>query len=74
MSSGYLTHRGQPARVEAMTPGADVLPLAITRACLPVLTASRPVAVVRRADANLVPVTSTPGKSASATGATRSWP
>src|SRR5258708_12294343 len=30
MSSGRLTHGGQPARVEATTPGDDVLPLAIT--------------------------------------------
>src|SRR2546421_12135311 len=30
MSSGRLGHGGQPARVEATTPGRDVMPLAIT--------------------------------------------
>src|SRR5260370_7015651 len=30
MSSGHLTHGGQPARVEAMTLNAEAMPLALT--------------------------------------------
>jgi len=30
MNSGHLTHGGQPARVEAVPPGGEVMPLAIT--------------------------------------------
>jgi PAS domain S-box-containing protein len=57
MSSGRLTHGGQPARVEAMTPDGEVMPLAITLG-LPASPDGAPtgaVAVLRRADASLVP-------------------
>src|SRR6266851_5455844 len=57
MSSGLLAHGGQPARVEAMTPGGDVMPLAITLGLLagPDGAPAGAVAVLRRADASLVP-------------------
>jgi PAS domain S-box-containing protein len=57
MSGGRLGHSGQPARVEATTPGGDVLPLAITLGLLagPDGTPTGAVAVLRRADASLVP-------------------
>jgi PAS domain S-box-containing protein len=57
MSSGRLTHGGQPARVEAVTPDGDVLPLAITLGLLagPDGAPAGAVAVLRRADASLVP-------------------
>ncbi len=57
MSSGRLGHRGQPARVEATTPGGEVLPLAITLGLLagPDGAPAGAVAVLRRADASLVP-------------------
>ena len=57
MSSGRLTHGGQPARVEATTPGGDALPLAITLGLLagPDGAPAGAVAVLRRADASLVP-------------------
>ena len=57
MSSGRLGHGGQPARVEATTPGGDVLPLAITLGLLagPDGAPAGAVAVLRRADASLVP-------------------
>jgi hypothetical protein len=56
MSSGSLAHGGQPARVEAMTPGGDVMPLAITLGLLAGLDGAPDgvVAVLRRADASLV--------------------
>jgi len=56
MSSGRLTHGGQPARVEALTPDGDVLPLAITLGLLagPDGAPAGAVAVLRRADASLV--------------------
>jgi PAS domain S-box-containing protein len=56
MSSGRLGHGGQPARVEAMTSGGDVLPLAITLGLLagPDGGPAGAVAVLRRADASLV--------------------
>ena len=57
MSSGRLTHGGQPARVEAVPPGGEVMPLAITLGLL-AGSAGAPagaVAVLRRADASLVP-------------------
>ncbi len=57
MSSGHLTHGGQPARVDAVTPDGDVLPLAITLGLLagPDGAPAGAVAVLRRADASLVP-------------------
>jgi PAS domain S-box-containing protein len=56
MSSGRLGHGGQPARVEAMTPGGDVMPLAITLGLLAGPDSGPAGAVaVRRADASLVP-------------------
>ena len=57
MSSGRLGHGGQPARVEAITPGGDVMPLAITLGLLagPDGEQAGAVAVLRRADASLVP-------------------
>ena len=57
MSSGRLTHGGQPARVEAMTPDGEVMPLAITLGLLagPDGAPAGAVAVLRRADASLVP-------------------
>jgi PAS domain S-box-containing protein len=57
MSSGRLGHGGQPARVEATTPGGDVLPLAITLGLLAGSDGAPAgaVAVLRRADASLVP-------------------
>ena len=57
MSSGHLAHGGQPARVEAMTPDGKVMPLAITLGLLagPDGAPSGAVAVLRRADASLVP-------------------
>jgi PAS domain S-box-containing protein len=56
MSSGHLTHGGQPARVEALTLDGDVLPLAITLGLLagPDGAPAGAVAVLRRADASLV--------------------
>jgi PAS domain S-box-containing protein len=56
IGSGQLTHGGQPARVEAMTPGGDLVPLAITLGLLtgPDGTPSGAVAVLRRADTDLV--------------------
>jgi PAS domain S-box-containing protein len=56
MSSGRLTHGGQPARVEALTPDGDILPLAITLGLLagPDGAPAGAVAVLRRADASLV--------------------
>ena len=56
MSSGRLAHRGQPARVEAMTAGGDVVPLAITLGLLagPDGGLIGAVAVLRRADDSLV--------------------
>jgi PAS domain S-box-containing protein len=57
MSSGHLTHGGQPARVEAVTPDGDAMPLAITLGLLagPDGAPAGAVAVLRRADASLVP-------------------
>lgn len=57
MNSGRLAHGGQPARIEAMTPGGDVMPLAITLGLLagPDGAPAGAVAVLRRADASLVP-------------------
>jgi PAS domain S-box-containing protein len=57
MSSGYLAHGGQPARVEAVPLDGDVLPLAITLGLLagPDGAPAGAVAVLRRADASLVP-------------------
>jgi PAS domain S-box-containing protein len=57
MNSGRLAHGGQPARVEAMTPDGGVLPLAITLGLLtgPDGAPAGAVAVLRRADASLVP-------------------
>ena len=57
MSSGYLTHGGQPARVEALTPDGDAMPLAITLGLLagPDGAPAGAVAVLRHADASLVP-------------------
>jgi PAS domain S-box-containing protein len=57
MSSGHLAHGGQPARVEAVPPDGDVLPLAITLGLLagPDGAPAGAVAVLRRADASLVP-------------------
>jgi PAS domain S-box-containing protein len=57
MSSGHLTHGGQPARVEALTPDGDAMPLAITLGLLagPDGVSAGAVAVLRRADASLVP-------------------
>lgn len=57
MSSGRLTHGGQPARVEAVTPDGEAMPLAITLGLLsgPDGAPAGAVAVLRRADASLVP-------------------
>jgi len=57
MSSGHLAHGGQPARVEAVPPDGEVLPLAITLGLLagPDGAPAGAVAVLRRADASLVP-------------------
>ena len=57
MNSGRLAHGSQPALVEAMTPGGDVMPLAITLGLLtgPDGAPAGTVAVLRRADASLVP-------------------
>jgi hypothetical protein len=57
MSSGHLTHGGQPARVEALTPDGDAMPLAITLGLLagPDGAPAGAVAVLRHADASLVP-------------------
>ena len=57
MSSGHLTHGGQPARVEAVHPDGEVMPLAITLGLLagPDGAPAGAVAVLRRADARLVP-------------------
>jgi PAS domain S-box-containing protein len=57
MSSGRLTHGGQPARVEHVTPDGDAMPLAITLGLLagPDGAPAGAVAVLRRADASLVP-------------------
>ena len=57
MSSGHLAHGGQPARVEAVPPGGDAMPLAITLGLLagPDGAPAGAVAVLRRADASLVP-------------------
>jgi PAS domain S-box-containing protein len=57
MSSGHLTHGGQPARVEAVPPDGEVMPLAITLGLLagPDGAPAGAVAVLRRADARLVP-------------------
>lgn len=57
MSSGHLAHGGQPARVEAVPPDGEVMPLAITLGLLagPDGAPAGAVAVLRRADASLVP-------------------
>ena len=57
MSSGHLAHGGQPARVQAVPPGGDAIPLAITLGLLasPDGAPAGAVAVLRRADASLVP-------------------
>ena len=57
MSSGHLAHGGQPARVQAVPPGGEVMPLAITLGLLagPDGAPAGAVAVLRRADASLVP-------------------
>lgn len=57
MSSGHLAHGGQPARVEAVPPDGEVMPLAITLGLLagPDGAPAGAVAVLRRADARLVP-------------------
>ena len=57
MDSGRLAHGGQPARVEAMTPGGDVMPLAITLGLLasPGGAPAGTVAVLRRGDGSPVP-------------------
>ena len=57
MNSGHLTHGGQPARVEAVPPGGEVMPLAITLGLLagPDGVPAGAVAVLRRADVSLVP-------------------
>ena len=57
ISSGHLTHGGQPARVEAVPPDGEVMPLAITLGLLagPDGAPAGAVAVLRRADARLVP-------------------
>jgi PAS domain S-box-containing protein len=57
MSSGDLTHGGRPARVEAVPPAVEVMPLAITLGLLagPDGAPAGAVAVLRRADARLVP-------------------
>src|SRR5260370_34180442 len=57
MSSGRLAHGGEPARVEAMTPDGHVMPLALTLGLLagPDGAPAGAVAVLRRADASLVP-------------------
>ena len=57
MSSGHLAHGGQPARVEAVTPDGEAMPLAITLGLLsgPDGAPAGAVAVLRRADASLVP-------------------
>jgi len=57
ISSGHLTHGGQPARVEAVPPDGEVMPLAITLGLLagPDGAPAGAVAVLRRADASLVP-------------------
>jgi PAS domain S-box-containing protein len=57
MSSGHLTHGGRPARVEAVPPAGEVMPLAITLGLLagPDGAPAGAVAVLRRADARLVP-------------------
>ena len=56
MTNGRLAHGGQPARVEAITPGGDVMPLAITLGLLagPDGAPTGTVAVLRSADATLV--------------------
>ena len=56
MTNGRLAHDGQPARVEAITPGGDVMPLAITLGLLtgPDSAPTGTVAVLRSADATLV--------------------
>jgi PAS domain S-box-containing protein len=57
MSSGHLAHGGQPARVEAVPPDGEVMPLAITLGLVagPDGAPAGAVAVLRRADATLVP-------------------
>ena len=57
MSSGRLAHGGQPARVQAVPPDGEVMPLAITLGLLagPDGAPAGAVAVLRRADASLVP-------------------
>ncbi len=56
MTKGRLAHGGLPARVEAITPGGDVMPLAITLGLLagPDGAPAGTVAVLRSADATLV--------------------
>jgi hypothetical protein len=57
MSSGHPAHGGQPARVEVTPPDGDAMPLAITLGLLagPDGAPAEAVAVLRRADASLVP-------------------
>ncbi|HEV2935545.1 MAG TPA: PAS domain-containing protein [Streptosporangiaceae bacterium] len=57
MSGGRLAHGGLPARVEAVPPDGEVMPLAITLGLLagPDGAPAGAVAVLRRADAGLVP-------------------
>jgi PAS domain S-box-containing protein len=57
MSGGRLAHGGEPARVEAMTPSGDVMPLALTLGLMagPDGAPAGAVAVLRRAEASLVP-------------------
>ena len=65
MKNGQLSHGGQPARVEAISPGGGVVPLAITLGLL-AGSDSAPagaVAVLRRADASLVPFGNSAGQS-----------
>jgi PAS domain S-box-containing protein len=56
MSSGRLAHGGEPARVEVTTPRGDVMPIALTLGLIagPDGAPAGAVAVLRRADANLV--------------------
>src|SRR6266851_5466766 len=65
MNNGQLSHGGQPARVEAITPGGDVMPLALTLGLLagPDSAPAGAVAVLRRADASLVPFGNPAGQS-----------
>jgi len=65
MNNGQLSHGGQPARVEAITPGGDVMPLALTLGLLagPDSAPAGAVAVLRRADASLVPCGNPAGQS-----------